>query len=64
MEYGEGIEKGSRIEISPHYDLWMKGARTGTVVAILDSGSIAKVKMDNANVKKLQKFLTIYCKRI
>jgi len=63
-EYGVGIEPGIDIEISPHYDLWMRGATTGKVVSMLDNGSICKVKMHNTNVKKLQKFLTVYVKRM
>ncbi len=53
-EYGAGVVVGARVEISPHYDLWMRGARWGRVERIWDG--IATVKMDNTAVKKLQRF--------
>lgn len=41
--YGENISIGDNVEISPHYDLWMMGAKFGTVVDI--TGENAKVRM-------------------
>ena len=39
-----------RVEIAPHYDLWMQGARYGSVLNIyrrkLDGVEIAVVKLD------------------
>lgn len=52
--YGENIVAPCRVEISPHYDLWMQGARFGTVKSVTDG--IATVEMDNSEVKTLQKF--------
>lgn len=34
-----------RVEISPHYDLWMSGCKYGTVIQVFHQE--AKVKMDN-----------------
>jgi hypothetical protein len=53
------MKENDRIELSPHLDLWMRGARYGNVVAIRQervAGSlrdVATVKLDL--VKKLQK---------
>ena len=47
---------GKRVEIAPHYDLWMRGARTGVVRMIKhgkDGQVILAIKMDNASVRKL-----------
>ena len=43
---------GRRVEIAPHFDLWMRGARTG-VVRSINANGIAKVKMDHPQVKRL-----------
>lgn len=51
--------KGIRVEISPSHDLWMAGARFGTIreVKILGNGQpVAVVKMDHGQVKRLQTF--------
>lgn len=45
------IEPGVRVEIAPHYDLWMRGARYG-VVRSVDDG-VASVKMDHPGVRRL-----------
>lgn len=42
------MKKGDRVEIAPHYDLWMQGARYGTVLKIL--GDKALVEMDHPQV--------------
>ena len=34
---GNGYGKGDRVEIHPGTDLWMRGARYGTVVGIIDT---------------------------
>lgn len=31
---------GDRVEIAPHYDLWMRGARYGTVTRTVESAPI------------------------
>lgn len=42
---------GKHVEISPAYDLWMRGARFGTIRKIV--GNVAHVKMDHPSVKRL-----------
>lgn len=52
---------GARIEIPVHYDLWMRGARYGTVVGLAWERNGAgekivkaiRVKMDHPQVKRL-----------
>lgn len=47
-----------RVEIAPHYDLWMRGARTGAVVSSKrnkDGKEILSIRMDHPQVKKLVK---------
>lgn len=39
------------VELAPHYDLWMRGAKYGTVRRIKDG--IAFIRMDNIRVRKL-----------
>lgn len=43
-EYGADIRVGCRVELSPHFDLWMRGARYGRVTKIV--GDIAIVRME------------------
>jgi len=43
---------GDRVEISPSFDLWMQGARFGTIRLMWSDGTIA-VRMDNSRVKRL-----------
>lgn len=45
------IEPGIRVEIAPHYDLWMRGARYGVVRSVTDG--IVAVKMDHPGVRRL-----------
>lgn len=52
-EYGKGIEPGTRVEISPHFDLWMRGAKYGTVVKIVSDE--VHIKMDHPQVKRIVK---------
>lgn len=42
---------GRRVELSPHFDLWMRGARYGVVRKV--EGDILVIKMDHPQVKKL-----------
>lgn len=53
MEYGspEVRKIGARVELSPGFDLWMRGAKYGTVRKV--TGDIASVKMDHWQVRKL-----------
>lgn len=43
---------GQRVEIPVHYDLWMRGARFGTVTAIGKDSAFVYVKMDHPQVKR------------
>ncbi len=43
---------GTRVELHPGCDLWMRGARFGTIVGV--EGDLFKVRVDG--VKKLQRF--------
>ena len=60
-EFGENIRSGDRVEISPHIDLWMRGARFGEVKDVL--GIMALVRMDHPQVKKLQEIPVADLKR-
>ena len=54
-----------RVEIQPHHDLWVQGARFGTIKRFetLSTGAkIAIVKMDHPQVKKLQRLPLSYLK--
>lgn len=53
---GKPYSIGSRVELSPHLDLWMRGATYGTVRRIEDQ--IAIVRMDNPRIRKLQRIPT------
>jgi hypothetical protein len=50
---------GKRVEIPPHYDLWMRGARYGTYMGLnrhmsrVRGFAIGRVRMDHPQVKKL-----------
>lgn len=50
---------GARIEIPVHYDMWMRGARTGTVTTFrrgkLGQSDYVTVRMDHPQVRKLLK---------
>ncbi len=45
------LRPGDRVEIPCYYDLWMQGARYGTIKSI--KGDEAKIRMDNKQVKRL-----------
>lgn len=50
------FKKGDRIELPAHYDLWMRGARYGTVAALrLGKFPHYLVKADHPHVKRLVK---------
>lgn len=51
------INIGSRIELAPHCDLWMRGAKYGTVTRITGTDDAARVhvRMDNPRVRKIQR---------
>jgi len=45
---------GLRVELSPACDLWMRGAKFGTVVDVKQG--LLVVRMDHPQVKRLQRF--------
>ncbi len=49
------IKPGALVEICPGYDLWMQGARTGTITRVLPNGNV-RVKMDHWQVKGIKTF--------
>lgn len=48
---GDPFYVGSRVELHPGMDLWMRGAQYGTVVLVRQAKPC--VRMDNTRVKKL-----------
>jgi hypothetical protein len=54
--YGGNFNEGDRVEISPRFDLWMEGARFGTVTRV--QNGIVHVRMDHPHVKGIRKFKT------
>lgn len=44
----------TRIKIPAHFDLWMRGARYGTVIRV-DKNSVWHVKIDHPQVKRIVK---------
>lgn len=52
-DYGSKFVKvGDRVEIHPSADLWMRGARFGTVTKV---GAVVSVRMDHPQVRNLFK---------
>lgn len=54
--------EGTRVQISPHLDLWVRGARYGTIVrGVLDchGRQVIVVRMDHPKVRKLQRFFPL-----
>lgn len=50
---GSQLRKGDRVEIHPGTDLWMRGARYGTIVSLsLTTGDKVHVKMDKLPKRK------------
>jgi len=47
------LKVGSRVELHPGMDLWMRGARYGTVIK--EEDDTLHVRMDNRNVRGLVK---------
>jgi hypothetical protein len=56
-EGGTALCAGMRIELSPHLDLWMRGARFGTVRIVTGltprSAPCVVVRMDNPRIRRL-----------
>lgn len=60
---GEQIHVGSRVEIGPNYDFWMRGARFGVVTKLMSSEKPAiKVCLDKTNTRHV--FVAADCKRV
>jgi hypothetical protein len=59
---GSEFESGNRVQIAPHYDLFMRGARYGEIRKIV--GGIAHIKMDHPQVKKLARIPLTDIRRI
>ena len=49
---GQSLTTCDRVEISPHFDLWARGARFGQIRRKRRDGKIA-VRMDNKRVRRL-----------
>jgi hypothetical protein len=45
---GKPYQVGDRVEISPHFDLWMRGARFGTVIEWETGTMKIRVRLDRA----------------
>ena len=50
----KSLRINARVEIAPHYDLWMQGAKYGQIKDFDGEGN-AWVKMDHPAVRKLVK---------
>lgn len=44
-----GIKAGDRVELKPHLDWWIRGARFGTVLSINELGNV-RVKLDKVHL--------------
>jgi hypothetical protein len=60
---GNAVRVGDRIELHPAHDLWMRGARFGTVRRLLP-GDLAVVKMDHPLVKLPQRVSARYLRLV
>lgn len=45
---------GKRVEIPVHYDMWMRGARFGTVTSVGKDCAFVRVKLDMLPHKRLK----------
>lgn len=71
-----GIRKGDRVEIPPGTDLWMRGARFGTVTRVYRhwrSGLgaaqsfdriLLAVRMDHPQVRRLARVVAADCRKV
>ena len=46
---------GKRVEIAPHYDLWMRSARFGVITRVNNRLDRLAIRMDHPAVKRLAK---------
>lgn len=58
--------KGDRVELSPACDLWMRGARFGTIVGFIGPSSAPsyQIKMDHPRVKGIKYFNPEYLRKV
>lgn len=62
-KYGDlSPEVGMRVEISPHYDLWMMGAKFGTITKVKKDGTNT-VKHDHDAVRFTKDYPTEHLRR-
>lgn len=61
-----GLHVGRRIEIPAYCDLWMRGARFGTVHSVKDCGDriLAKVRMDHPQARAMAIVNLLDCRLI
>jgi hypothetical protein len=45
------FKAGDRVELHPAHDLWMRGARYGTVERTSSTGSVVWVRVDKASAR-------------
>ncbi|QWY83405.1 hypothetical protein [Rhizobium phage RHph_X3_9] len=50
LQYAKSLV-GKRIEIPVHYNMWMRGARFGTVTSVGKDGAFIRVRMEHAQVR-------------
>lgn len=50
---GQSFAVGDRVELSPATDLWMRGAKYGTVSEVTWDNRVA-IRMDHKSVRRLQ----------
>jgi hypothetical protein len=56
------IMTGTRVELLPHLKLWIRGAKFGEVVSITEG--IARVRMDDPSVKRIQRIKIADLKKV
>ena len=61
VRQADGFPMGAHVELSPACDLWMRGARFGTVIAYRKDGAIG-VRMHHPQVKRIQWVMPDYLK--
>lgn len=49
------MKTGDRVELHPGCDLWMRGAKYGTITKVDEAKQIAHVRMDYPQVKRVQR---------
>jgi len=49
----DNVKVGDRVQLHPATDLWMRGARYATILAVNDDGS-AKIRLDRLSDRTLR----------